>query len=104
MLDRFGIQGKPINWDDVTQPSILKNKGQQYLDNQKIVSYKYTTTAADLSLLNIDTDTYEEGNYHLTINPMLGINEELRIVGMTLDIISPEVSSLTISDTSSTHG
>lgn len=98
LIDRFGIQGKPINWDDVTQPSILKNKGQQYLDNQKIVSYKYTTTAADLSLLNIDTDTYEEGNYHLTINPMLGINEELRIVGMTLDIISPEVSSLTIGD------
>lgn len=98
LIDRFGIQGKAMNWDDVTQPSILKNKGQQYLDNQKIVSYKYTTTAADLSLLNIDTDTYEEGNYHLTINPMLGINEELRIVGMTLDIISPEVSSLTIGD------
>lgn len=98
LIDRFGIQGKAVNWDDVTDVNILKTKGQQYLDNQKVVSYKYTTTAADLSLLNIDTDTYEEGNYHHTINSMLGINEELRIVGMTLDIISPEVSSLTIGD------
>ncbi|MFS7157006.1 phage tail spike protein [Carnobacterium maltaromaticum] len=98
LIDRFGIQGKAMNWDDVTQADILKMKGQQYLDNQKVVSYKYTTTAADLSLLNLDTDTYEEGNYHHTINSMLGINEELRIVGMTLDIISPEVSSLTIGD------
>lgn len=98
LIDRFGIQGKAMNWDDVTQADILKMKGQQYLDNQKVVSYKYTTTAADLSLLNLDTDKYEEGNYHHTINSMLGINEELRIVGMTLDIISPEVSSLTIGD------
>lgn len=98
LIDRFGIQGKAVNWDDVTDVNILKTKGQQFLDNQKVVSYKYTTTAADLSLLNIDTDTYEEGNYHHTINSMLGINEELRIVGMTLDIISPEVSSLTIGD------
>ena len=98
LIDRFGIQGKAVNWDDVTDVNILKTKGQQFLDNQKVVSYKYTTTAADLSLLNLDTDTYEEGNYHQTINSMLGIDEELRIVGMTLDIISPEISSLTIGD------
>ncbi|MFS7000957.1 phage tail spike protein, partial [Carnobacterium maltaromaticum] len=53
LIDRFGIQGKAMNWDDVTQADILKMKGQQYLDNQKVVSYKYTTTAADLSLLNL---------------------------------------------------
>lgn len=98
LIDRYGIQGKPVNWDDVTIPSILKDKGQQYLDNQKIVSFKYTTTAADLSLLNIDVDTFEVGNYHPTKNVALGIDEELRIIGMTLDIISPEVSSLTIGD------
>lgn len=98
LIDRYGIQGKPVNWDDVTIPSILKDKGQQYLDNQKIVSFKYTTTAADLSLLNIDVDTFEVGNYHPTKNVALEIDEELRIIGMTLDIIAPEVSSLTIGD------
>lgn len=98
LIARYGIQGKPVNWDDVTVPSILKSKGQEYLDNQKIVSFKYTVTAADLSLLNIDTDTYETGNYHPTKNHMLGIDEELRIIGTTLDIISPEISSLTIGD------
>lgn len=98
LINRYGIQGKAVNWDDVTIPSILKTKGQQYLDNQKIVSFKYTTTAADLSLLNIDVDTFEVGNYHPTKNVALEIDEELRIIGMTLDIISPEVSSLTIGD------
>lgn len=47
---------------------------------------------------SIDVDTFEVGNYHPTKNVALGIDEELRIIGMTLDIISPEVSSLTIGD------
>ncbi|OWT47485.1 lysin, partial [Bacillus sp. K2I17] len=45
-----------------------------------------------------DIDSFEPGNSHPVINPIMGIDERLRIVGKSLDISSPQGASLSIGD------
>ena len=97
-MSQFGVIAKSNTWDDITQPSILKTRGQQFLKENNRVKAKYQISALDLSLIGLDVDSYEVGNYYPVINPIMGIDENLRVIGKTLDILEPESSSLEIGD------
>lgn len=99
MIQKIGYVVHAEVWDDVKVPSILKSKGQAMLDSQREIKEQFQVTAIDLSLLTDRTvDSFECGNYHQTINPLMGINERLRIVGQSLDICEPLNSTLSIGD------
>ncbi|WP_199198165.1 phage tail protein, partial [Carnobacterium divergens] len=98
LINEFGIIEKAVEWSEVTQPQILKSKGQQYLDEQKSAKTQYSLTAVDLSLIDLDIRRFEIGNYYPLKNSVMGIDDELRVVGMTIDIIDVETSELTIGD------
>ena len=51
-----------------------------------------------MALIGLDLDTFEVGNYYPVINPLMGIDEELRVTSKTIIIESPESSSLEIGD------
>lgn len=94
----FGVIAKSVVWDDITVPSILKTRGEQYLRNNNRVKAQHEISALDLSILEIDPDSFEVGNWHPVINPVMNINENLRIVGKSIDIIEPENNDLNIGD------
>lgn len=85
-------------WDDITQPNILKTRGEQWLAEQNRMKEQHKLTALDLSIIGIDPDAYEIGCWYPVVNPVMGIDENLRIVGKTIDIIEPENNDLTIGD------
>ena len=85
-------------WDDITQPNILKTRGEQFLRDNNRIKEQYQITALDLSLIDLDVDSFEIGNYYPVINPIMGINEPLRVVGKTIDIINPNQNALNIGD------
>jgi len=94
----FGIQGGSVTWDDVTIASNLLTKGQEYLNTQKVALTQYQIGALDLFLIGLDIDYLDVGNSHPVKNPIMGIDERLRIIGKTLDINSPQNAALTIGD------
>ena len=98
LIALFGIQGKSETWDDVTTASVLLTKGQQFMNNQKISHNQYQITAVDLSIIGLDIQSFKLGNGYPVINPIMSINENLRIVGKQLDINNPQGSGLTIGD------
>lgn len=98
LINEFGYREGSISYDNIKSAQILLTRGKQFLTNQKAVLVKYTLSAADLSLLGIDPDSYEVGNYYPVKNKYMAVNENLRVIGVTLDIIHPEVSSMTIGD------
>lgn len=98
LIKEFGIQGKSLTWDDVTVASNLLIKGSEWLKNQKVAHVQYKISALDLFLIGLDIDSFELGNSHPVINPIMGIDERLRIVGKSLDINSPQGASLSIGD------
>lgn len=98
MQKEFGIIEGSVTWDNVTEPSILLTKGRNYLINQKAARVTYTVTAYDLSLIGLDIDSFEIGNWHPVVNPVLGIDEPLQIIEKQIDINSPQNASMTIGE------
>ena len=98
LIEEFGIQGGSITWDDITIASNLKTAGLNWLANQKTVHVQYEISALDLSLIGLDIDNFDIGNSHPIINPIMGINENLRIIGKTTNINNPQDAVLKIGD------
>src|SRR5690625_854403 len=98
LIAEFGIQGGAIVWDDITLPERLLSAGQKWMNEQKVALYQYEIDAVDLSLIGLDIDNFEVGNSHPVINPVMNIDERLRIVGKTTDINNPQESSLKVGD------
>ena len=94
----FGVIAKSVSWDDITQPAILKTRGQQFLKENNRVKVKYQLNALDLSLIDLDIDSFDVHNYYPVINPLMDIDEHLRVIGKTINILVPENSSLEFGD------
>lgn len=94
----YGIQGGSKIWDDITQASNLITTGTNFINNQKLVLNQYQVNAYDLSVIGLDIDNFKKGNTHKLINPVMNVDEKLRIIGTTKDIINVEESGITIGD------
>lgn len=96
-IAEFGIIEGYVTWDEVTEASNLLRKGQEYLKSQRItISNKIT--ALDLSLIGLDIDTFEVGNYHPLKHELLDIDYTIRIIEKTISIENPQASTLTFGD------
>ena len=96
LIAEFGIQGGVEVWDDVEKASELLSKGKSFLQKQKNIISNITLDALDLSLIDLNYETFKLGWYYRLQNFVLSIDETLRVVGMTLSIDNPERNSLTI--------
>lgn len=96
-IEKYGIIQGQVIYDDVTEAKNLLVKGQKYLLNQRIlISNK--VNALDLSLIGIDIDSFEVGNYYPLIHEILGINDTVRIVEKSISIDKPHTSTITLGD------
>lgn len=98
LIDAFGIQGGSVTWDDITVESNLYNAGLNWLNNQKVSLNQYKITAVDLSLIGLDIDNFKTGDSYPVVNPVMAIDERLRIIGTSKDVNEPQNGSLTIGD------
>lgn len=97
-IDEFGVIVDSVTWDDVTEASNLLRKGQEYIKENNRIKKKYKVTALDLSTIGLDFDNFEVGNSYPVINPLMNINENLRVIEKTIDIYNPQSSTLGIGD------
>lgn len=97
-IEAFGLVAKAVTWDDVNYPDILLRKAKEYQSSNNRILKKHKVEAVDLSLIDLDIDSYEVGNYYPVINPLMNINEELRVIEKSIVIENPGQSSLTIGD------
>lgn len=96
-ITKYGIIQGQVIYDDVTEVKNLFAKGQKHLLNQRIlISNK--VNALDLSLIGIDIDSFEVGNYYPLIHEILDINDTVRIVEKSISIDNPHTSTITLGD------
>lgn len=96
-ISKFGIIVDTVIYDDVNIVENLLRKGKEYLKENKIKK-KHKVTALDLSTIGLDIHSFEVGNTYRVINPLMNIDEDLKVIEKTLDINSPQSSSLSIGD------
>lgn len=98
LVAKYGVISGTQTWDDVTQASILKTKATAYLKTADKAKTQYKITAVDLSTIDMNFEQFELGCWYRIVNPLMGIDEDLRIIGITINLDNPEQSELTFGD------
>ena len=98
LVAKYGVISGTQTWDDVTQASILKTKATAYLKNANKAKKQYKITAVDLTTIDMNIERFELGCWYRVVNPLMGIDEDLRIIGITINLDNPEQSELTFGD------
>ena len=96
-IKKFGVIQGYVTWDDVTDAKNLITKGKNYLASQRVI-FSNKVTALDLSILGIDIDSFEVGNYYPLVHEILGIKDTVRIVEKSITIEDPSTNSITLGD------
>jgi len=98
LVAKYGIISGTQIWDDVTLASNLLSKGKEYLKSVNRAKVQYQITALDLSRIDKRFEQFELGCWYRVKNSLMGIDEDLRIVGISIDLDNPEQSELTFGD------
>ncbi|MGX6962422.1 phage tail protein [Vagococcus xieshaowenii] len=96
-IKQFGLKVGVQVWDDVNKADTLKTKGNDFLKTQKTALTQYQVDAIDLSPLML-VDSFQCGWKYQAINPLMGLNEQIRVVSQSIDINDVTKSSLSIGD------
>ena len=98
--EKYGFIVAPVEnttWDDVTVPSNLLNKGNEYLNNQAVMlKSTIELSSADLSLVDKDIESFWIYQYIRFISSMNGIKERYLLNKISIPISSPETMKITL--------
>lgn len=96
LVAKFGIIRKPVIWTEIDNAQVLKNRGLQYLRNQKIALAKWTVAAVERYLIDHRYVKFKIGNTHPILNAPLSGIERLQIIEKKIDILNPQSVDLVI--------
>jgi hypothetical protein len=96
LVAKFGVIRKPVIWTEIDNPQVLKNRGLQYLRNQKIALAKWTVSAVERYLIDSRYVKFKIGNTHPILNAPLSGIETLQIIEKKIDILNPQSVDLVI--------
>lgn len=94
--ETYGVIVGTVDFNDVTKADTLLKKGQKYLEQNNKVVGKYSLSVLDLSVIGLDLHSFKVGNQYKLINPIMNINEYLRVIDKDIDIYNPQNSKLTV--------
>ena len=96
-IQEVGIIQRIVEWDGVTEPKNLLTKAEKYLKTQKM-SISNKLNAVDLSLIGLDVDSFEVGNWHTLKHELLNIDDKVRVVEKSICIENPYETEITLGD------
>ena len=91
-----GVVAKPVYWDDITMPENLLAKAQQYLSTSKLVITSLELSAVDLSALDKNIDTFQEGDHIQVRSLPHGVNESFQLTERIYDLLNPARDKVTL--------
>ena len=83
-------------WDDVTEPANLLTKAQQYLAQHKLVITALELSAVDLSALDSNIDTFQEGDQVRVRSKPHGVDEDFQLQVRHYNLLEPAADTVTL--------
>ena len=94
--DKYGFILTTNTWDDVTDASNLKRKGQEYIDNLAQFTKSIDVTAADLKGTGVNVNSFRYGRYVKAISLPHNLVNNFLITKITRDLDKPQNTKLTL--------
>lgn len=98
----YGVVCGIVEFPDVTTQSNLYNKTVDWMKNNNLLLKKHTLTALDLKEIGLEIDGFYCGDKYPVENPLMNVDETMRIIKKTIDINAAYKSSITIGDKTTT--
>lgn len=96
-IEQFGWVWATNTWDDVTQPSNLKRKAEEWLTTTQYETMTLNLTAADLSELGHTYDAFNEGDRVHCLAKPYGMDIVLPVMKLTIPLQNPAGRTLELS-------
>lgn len=94
----YGYIEKLVEFGDITTPEELKKSAEDYLKGNSQPRLTMEVQAVDLSTIS-EVDSYELGNIiHIICDPF-GIDQDVSLCELEIDLLDPSRNSLTLSST-----
>lgn len=91
-----GVIARAVYWEDVTEPVNLLAKAQQYLADSRNIITSLTLQAVDLSVLDVNIDSYRVGDLiHVRSKPHK-VDDWFRLTDRTEDLLNPANDAITL--------
>ena len=87
-----------VIFDDITDTTALEAAAQAYFDAMRPIRKQYRITAADLSLIDSSFDEFRLGYQYRSKNPLIGVDEIVRLIGIQIKIEDRTKNTLTFGD------
>ena len=98
-VEKFGWIKKVVHWDDVTVPSNLKKKAEDWLKKNQYELLTLEVNALDLSMMDSDIDSFDLGDSVNALAEPYGMDAWFPVQKMTTYLQEPEKNKLTLSNT-----
>ena len=97
-IENYGLHIEYMYWDDVHEPSILLTKSRNALSENNKILQKFKIDTLDLAKIGLDIDYIDVCNYHPVKNDLLGIDETLRVITKSIDVVNETTTTVEIGD------
>lgn len=101
-VERYGWIFTTETWDDVTEPENLLRKGREYLAEKINRSITIEVDAVDLSLMDIEIDSFKFCEYIKIVSKPHGFDDKMLLTKQSIDLLSPQNDKITLGFTKST--
>ena len=90
----YGWNRCVVSWDDVTEPANLKKKGEQWLKDNQYENMVLELSAADLSLLDAEIESFELGDSVPVYSKPHGMDRTFPVQKLELHLQNPAEDKL----------
>ncbi len=97
-MAQYGVICATYTFDNVTNPYELRERGWAYLQQNNRIKKAYRATVLDLSTIGKAAESFREGNTYPFFQPLLGIDEPLRLLKRAVNIYKPYKPAIEIGD------
>lgn len=94
----YGVHYGTVTSENVKDANGLADLANAYLKAETPITTKYTLNALDLSAIGVEADDFTEGNYYHVVNPIMNVDDNLRVNEVELNITDPTQEFLSIGD------
>lgn len=101
-ISNYGWVEQVVSWDDVTEPSNLLSKAQDYLSYMQFDDMVLELNAVDLHYLNPDIEDINILDLVRVISPPHGLDKVFPVTSLSIPLDKPENATFTLGDYVST--